>query len=68
MIRQSYHAQLFDIFLICVLVLGEGLYTNRHYDYDIFNGQINIHLEVRHKVIGIKRCVSTWTHIICLVH
>jgi hypothetical protein len=30
--------------------------TNRHYDYDIFNRQINIHLEVRHKVIGIKRC------------
>jgi hypothetical protein len=28
--------------------------TNRHYDYDIFNRQINIHLEVRHKVIGIK--------------
>ena len=30
--------------------------TNRHYDYDIFNRQINKHLEVRHKVIGIKRC------------
>jgi hypothetical protein len=26
--------------------------TNRHYDHDIFNRQINIHLEVRHKVIG----------------
>ena len=24
--------------------------TNRHYDYDIFNQQINIHLEVRHKL------------------
>ena len=23
--------------------------TNRHYDYDIFNRQVNIHLEVRHK-------------------
>ena len=30
--------------------------TNRHYDYVIFNQQINIHLEVRHKIIGIKRC------------
>ena len=29
---------------------------NRHYDYDIFNRQINKHLEVGHKVIGIKRC------------
>jgi len=30
--------------------------ANRHYDYDIFNRQINKHLEVRHKVIDIKRC------------
>jgi len=30
--------------------------TNRHYDYDIFNQQINIHLDISHKVIGIKRC------------
>ena len=30
--------------------------TNRNYDYDIFNQQINIHLEVRHKFIDIKRC------------
>jgi len=30
--------------------------TNRQYDYDIFNRQINMHLEVRHKVIGIKLC------------
>ena len=30
--------------------------TNRHYDYDIFKRQINIHLDISHKVIGIKRC------------
>jgi hypothetical protein len=30
--------------------------TNRNYDYDIFNQQINIHLDISHKVIGIKRC------------
>ena len=28
--------------------------TNRHYDYDIFNQQINIHLDISHQVIGIK--------------
>ena len=32
--------------------------TNRHYYYDIFIKKINIHLEVRHKVIEIciKQC------------
>ena len=30
--------------------------TNRLYDNDIFNRQIKIQLEVRHKVIRIKRC------------
>ena len=34
--------------LSCPVIIN----TNRHYDYDIFNQQINIHvhLEVRHKL------------------
>jgi hypothetical protein len=32
--------------LSCPVIIN----TNRHYDYDIFNRQINIHLEVRHKL------------------
>jgi hypothetical protein len=34
------------------LVLSLLILTNRHYDYDIFNRQINIHLD--NKVIDIK--------------
>jgi hypothetical protein len=30
--------------------------TQSAYDYDIFNRQINIHLDISHKVIIIKQC------------
>jgi len=30
--------------------------NNRNDDYDIFNQQVNIHLDINHKVVGIKRC------------
>ena len=36
--------------------------TNRHYDYDIFNRQINIHLEVKHSHWAKKNNMCVYGH------
>ena len=36
--------------------LSHSVIINRHLEYDIFNQQTDLHISLRHKVTGIKRC------------